>query len=114
MVSTCIMLIAHRMVQLAKPDSYESRWKGERRKWYWVAYPASGGLSSILESSSLRESAFDAIDRYNFDDHKIVRVGRLVTRMGPRGGLSVSPDGRWALVPNQINQSDLMMVNDFK
>jgi hypothetical protein len=61
-----------------------------------------------------RESEFDAIDQYKFDDHKIVRVGRLSAGVAPVGTLNVSPDGRWALVSYRTTESDLMMVDDFK
>jgi len=62
-----------------------------------------------------RESEFDAIDRYNFGDHKVVRVGRLAQRAAPIGGqMNVSFDGRWALVAQQQVRSDLMLVDNFK
>jgi hypothetical protein len=61
------------------------------------------------------EEYFDAIDRYTFQDGKISRLGRLATPIGPFGGqLSVSPDGRWALVPLGRGQADIMLVDNFR
>jgi Tol biopolymer transport system component len=62
-----------------------------------------------------REPAFDAIDRYNFNDHQVVRLGRLAQRAAPISSqLNVSRDGRWALVAQRQIQTDLMLVEDFK
>jgi Tol biopolymer transport system component len=74
--------------------------------WWSVAHP---GIYFIT-----REPEFDAIDRFNFDDHKVVRLGRLAQRAGPVGSqMNVSRDGRWALVAQQQVQSDLMLVENF-
>jgi Tol biopolymer transport system component len=62
-----------------------------------------------------REQGFDAIDRYNFNDHQVVRLGRLAQRAAPISSqLNVSRDGRWALVAQQQIQTDLMLVENFK
>jgi hypothetical protein len=62
-----------------------------------------------------REAGFDAIDRYDFEDHQVLRLGRLAQRAAPLSSqLNVSRDGRWALVPQQQVQSDLMLSDNFK
>ena len=62
-----------------------------------------------------REAGFDAIDRFSFNDHHVVRLGRLAQRAAPIGSqLNVSRDGRWALVAQQQLQTDLMLVENFK
>ena len=61
------------------------------------------------------EKDFDAIDRYTFPDGKVSRVGRLATPIGAFGGeFSVSPDGRWALVPLGHGQADIMLIDNFR
>ena len=63
----------------------------------------------------VRESDFDAIDRYSFSDHRVVRVGRLAGRVGPIGSrLNISPDEHWALVPQESRRSELMLLENFK
>lgn len=62
-----------------------------------------------------REPEFDAIDHYAFSDRKVVRVGQLAMRAGGFGGqMSVSPDGRWALVTEHRAQADLMLLDNFR
>jgi Tol biopolymer transport system component len=62
-----------------------------------------------------REPGFDAIDRYNFNDHKVVRLGQLAQRAVPTSSqLNVSREGRWALVAQRQIQTDLMLVENFK
>jgi len=61
-----------------------------------------------------RESEFDAIDRYNFNDRRVVRLGRLALRAFRTGELSVSPDGRLALVSVGREQADLMLLDRFR
>jgi dipeptidyl aminopeptidase/acylaminoacyl peptidase len=62
-----------------------------------------------------REAGFDAIDRYNLNDHKVVRLGRLAQRAAPVSSqLNVSRDGRWALIAQEQIQTDLMLVENFK
>jgi Tol biopolymer transport system component len=97
----------HRLLRVPVEGGAEERVLSGISVFWWSV--VKSGIFFIT-----RESEFDAIDWYNFDDRKVVRVGRLVARIGPRGSLSVSPDGRWALVPSEIHQSDLRMVNDFK
>jgi dipeptidyl aminopeptidase/acylaminoacyl peptidase len=62
-----------------------------------------------------READFDAIDRYEYRDGRVVRVGRLSGRAGPIGSkMIVSPDERWALVPQENRRSDLMLLDNFR
>lgn len=62
-----------------------------------------------------READFDAIDRYEYGDGRVVRVGRLSGRAGPIGSkMTVSPDERWALVPQENRRSDLMLLDNFR
>ena len=92
--------------------------------------PANGGSETEVLSGltplqwSLAETGiyflshgkdFDAIDRYTFQDGQVSRLGRLAAPMGAFGGqLSVSPDGRWALVPLGRGQADIMLVDNFR
>jgi hypothetical protein len=87
--------------------------------------PAGGGTESVLLEeispfwwsvantgiyfiSSAQE--FDAIDRYDFSNGRVSRVGRLAAPAGIFGGqMTVSPDGRWALVTQQRGHSELMV-----
>jgi Tol biopolymer transport system component len=59
------------------------------------------------------EEAFDAIDRLDFATQKVTRVGKLSSRIANESGqISVSPDGRWALVAHQQGNTDLMMIDN--
>ena len=84
----------------------ESEVLREVRYWWSVA---DQGVYFVA-----RESEFDAIDRHNFSDGKVVRLGRLALRAFRTGELSVSPDGRLALVPLGREQADLMLLDRFK
>ena len=62
-----------------------------------------------------REREFDAIERYSFSDRKVSRLGRLATKVGQfRSQMTVSADGRWALVPLHQGRSDHMMIDNFR
>jgi Tol biopolymer transport system component len=63
-----------------------------------------------------REPEFDAIDWYEFETRRIERKGRLPFRASSRlNRLTVSRDGRWALL-NELERvdSDLMLIDNFK
>jgi Tol biopolymer transport system component len=61
-----------------------------------------------------REAQFDTLYRYNFGDEKVTPIGKLASRMAIRYGMNVSADGRWALVPFNRSETELMLVDDFK
>ncbi len=62
-----------------------------------------------------REGNVDFIDHYAFADGTVARIGRLATQAGAHGGqMSVSPDGRRALVTAHRVQSELMLLDGFK
>ena len=81
-----------------------------------------GGLTPLQWSMTdsdifyiTREREFDAINRYRLNDGRVSHVGRLAVRVGPFGGhMTVSPDGRWALVPLQQGHPDIMMIDNFR
>jgi len=61
-----------------------------------------------------REAQSDTLYRYNFGDEKVVPIGKLASRMAIRHWVNVSPDGRWALVPFNRSETELMLVDNFK
>ena len=63
-----------------------------------------------------REPDFDAIDVYRFRDQRVARAGRLGFRIpGIYPHLTVSRDGRWALVNQMVRfDSDLMWLDNFR
>ena len=63
-----------------------------------------------------REPGFDAIDVYRFSDQRVARAGRLGFRIaGIYTHMTVSSDGRWALVTHMVrNDSDLMRLDNFR
>ena len=57
----------------------------------------------------------DAIERYDFRDRTTTRVGRLALPAGIHGGqMSVSPDGHWALVTEQILEPRLFLLDNVR
>ena len=74
--------------------------------FWWTVAPS--GIYFIV-----RESDFDAIDHYSYGDHRVVRIGRLASRAGLYK-INVSPDEHWALLPQSIQRSDLMLLDNFK
>ena len=76
-------------------------------------------LWSVTDSGIVfvtREADFDAIDRYQFSDRRVARVGRLGFRLpGSYTHMSVSRDGRWALATKIVrSDSDLMRLDNFR
>jgi Tol biopolymer transport system component len=72
----------------------------------------SVGETGIFFAS--REPQYDTINRYNIGDAKVVRIGRLASRMAVRSWMSVSADGRWALVPFNRSETEIMLLDNFK
>ena len=63
----------------------------------------------------VRGPVFDAIDAYRFRDQRVTRVGRLGFRVPEIfTHMTVSRDGRWALVTNLRSDSDLMRLDNFR
>jgi Tol biopolymer transport system component len=62
------------------------------------------------------ERDFDAIDVYGFSDQRVARLGRLGFRIPGRfNHMTVSRDGRWALVTQMVrDDSDLMLLDNFR
>ncbi len=62
------------------------------------------------------ERDFDAIDVYRFSDQQVARLGRLGFRIpGTFNHMTVSRDGRWALVTQMVrDDSDLMLLDNFR
>jgi hypothetical protein len=62
-----------------------------------------------------RESEYDAMDRYNFRDRTITRIGRLPFRVAPMGTqMNTTRDGRLAIVSRQQLEQDLMFLDHFR
>jgi len=65
----------------------------------------------------VRNQEFDAIEHYNFSDGKVELAGRLAMPTGGFGGqMSVSPNGRWALVTQDGQQAgiEIMLLDNFR
>lgn len=58
----------------------------------------------------------DAIDLYRFSDRTVHRLGTLpfrVSLIAELGGMTVSRDGRWALISaTDVWESDIMVADD--
>jgi hypothetical protein len=65
-----------------------------------------------------QDGPFYSLQVYRFEDEKIARVGLLRLRLAglqAPGRLSVSPDGRWALVNvSEPPEGDLMLLENFR
>ena len=63
-----------------------------------------------------RESDFDALDMYRFNERGVARLGRLGFRIpGTYTHMTVSRDGRWALATEMVRfDSDLMLLDNFR
>jgi Tol biopolymer transport system component len=76
-------------------------------------------LWSVTDTGILfvtREQDFDAIDVFRFSDQQVARVGRLGFRVPwSYRHMTVSRDGRWALVTKMIrDDADLMRLDNFR
>jgi Tol biopolymer transport system component len=77
-------------------------------------------LWSVTETGIVlvsRETDFDVIDVYRFDDRQVARVGRLPFRIPVTfyPHMTVSRDGRWALATSMVRfDSDLMRLDNFR
>ena len=95
--------------------------------------PSSGGASKPVISDvspflwcvtpagiyfTRQEGPAYSLHVYRFEDGKIARVGLLRLRLAglqAPGRLSVSPDGRWALVNvSEPPEGDLMLLENFR